>query len=217
MSHNGQHTSAGDDERTRRLRTVALIVVVGIAALAVGAFLGSRSGQDAVVSTTSPSTSSTTASEQPTVSEPPSESPSGSSTAEPTAAALDDGRHFVLADEVVASGGGNALVLDLGYLLTGDEANEAAAEDGVETPVPNGYYIVNDNPKLRTVPISPDASVRYIPADPCCDLVPGDLDAWMDAVNGEVQTDMMGEMGTTWWWITVRAGQVVAIEQQYFP
>ncbi len=217
MSHNGQHTSAGDDERTRRLRTVALIVVVGIAALAVGAFLGSRSGEDAVVSTTSPSTSSTTASEQPTVSEPPSESPSGSSTAEPATAALDDGRHFVLADEVVASGGGNALVLDLGYLLTGDEANEAAAEDGVETPVPNGYYIVNDNPKRRTVPISPDARVRYIPADPCCDLVAGDLDAWIDAVNGEVMTDMMGEMGTTWWWITVRAGQVVAIEQQYFP
>lgn len=217
MSHNGQHTSAGDDERTRRLRTVALIVVVGIAALALGAFLGSRSGEDTAASTTSPSTSSTTASEQPTVSEAPSVTPGGSSTAEPTPAALDEGRHFVLADEVVSSGGENALVVDLGYFLTGDEANEAAAEDGLETPVPNGYYIVNDDPKLRTVPISPDASIRYIPADPCCDLVPGDLDAWMDAVNGEVQTDMMGEMGTTWWWITVRAGQVVAIEQQYVP
>lgn len=217
MSHNGQPTRAGDDGRTRRLRSLALIVVVGVAALAGGLFWGSRSGDDPPVSTTSPSTSSPAANEQPNVSEAPSETPSGTSTAEPTPAALDEGRHFVLADEVVTSDGGNALVLDLGYFLTGDEANEAAAEDGVETPVPNGYYIVNDNPKLRTVPISPDASVRYIPADPCCDLVPGDLDAWMDAVNGEVMTDMVGEMSTTWWWVTVRDGSIVAIEQQYFP
>ncbi|MGZ8620027.1 MAG: hypothetical protein ACXWYE_09005 [Actinomycetota bacterium] len=217
MSHNGQHTSAGDDERTRRLRTIALIVVVGIAALAGGLFLGSRSGDDPAISTTSPWTSSPTASTQPTLSEAPSETPGGSSTLEPTPAALDEGRHFVLADEVVASGGGHALVLDLGSFLTGDEANEAAAEAGMETPVPDGYYIVNDNPRLRTVPISPDASVRYIPADPCCDLVLGDLDAWMDAVNGEVMRDMVGEISTTWWWVTVRHGSIVAIEQQYFP
>ena len=213
MSHNGQHTEARDDERARRLRTIALIVVVGIAALAVGVFLGSRSGEDAAVSTTSPATPSPTSTEGPT----PSETPGESSTAEPSPAALDEGRHFVLADEVVASGGGNALILDLGYFLTGDEANEAAAEDGVETPVPDGYYIVNDNPKLRTVPISPDATVRYIPADPCCDLVLGDLEAWMDAVNGEVMTDMVGEMSNTWWWVAVRDGSIVAIEQQYLP
>jgi len=122
-----------------------------------------------------------------------------------------------VAKEVVDQGGGSALVLDLAYFLTGDEANEAAAEDDVDTPVPNGYYIVNDNPKLRTVPIADDATVRYIPADPCCEPQPWDLSAWMDAVNGEVMTDMMGEMSTTWWWVTVRDGSIVAIEQQYLP
>jgi hypothetical protein len=199
-----------------------LLVAVGTVALAVGLFLGSRSG-DRTTATTSPSP---TVSPTPSADEEPTPSGGSSSSAEPTTAPsqgppapseFGDGRHFVLAEEVETSGSADSLVADLGYFLTDDQANEAAAEAGLETPVPNGYYIVNDNPKLRTVPISPDATVRYIPSDPCCDLQPWDLQAWIDAVNGEVQTDMMGEMSTTWWWITVRAGQVVAIEQQYLP
>jgi hypothetical protein len=127
---------------------------------------------------------------------------------------FEDGRHFVLAERVEPD---DVLVADLGYFFMGDEANEAAAEHGVETPVPNDYYIVNDNPKLRRVPIFADATVRYIPTESCCDLQPWDVRTWIDAVNDDVQTDMMGEMDYTWWWITVRDGQVVAIEQQYVP
>lgn len=216
MSHNGHHAPA-PASRARRNRTIALVAVMGTVALAVGLFLGSRTGaQDAAEGTPSPvATGTPSPSATPTPSSDPS--PTGEPSPEPSPVSLSgfqDGRHFVLAERVEPDA---VLVADLGYFLTGDEANEAAAEHGVETPVPNDYYVVNDNPKARLVPISPDATVRYIPTEACCDLQPWDVGTWIDAVNGEVQTDMLGEMDTTWWWITVRGGQVVAIEQQYFP
>jgi hypothetical protein len=54
------------------------------------------------------------------------------------------------------------MTFDLAYFLTGDAANQAAAEHGDETPVPNDYYIVNDNPLLRTTPISPSVEIDAI-------------------------------------------------------
>lgn len=216
MSHNGHHAPA-PSSKARRNRTIALIVVVGTVALAVGLFLGSRTGaQDdaqetpSPVATQTPSPSATpTPSGEPGPTDEPSPEPSSVSSS-----GFEDGRHFVLGERVEP---GDVLVADLGYFFIGDEANEAAAEHGVETPVPNDYYIQNDNPKLRRVPISPEATVRYIPTESCCDLQPWDLQTWIDAVNGDVQTDMMGEMDYAWWWIAVRDGQVVAIEQQYVP
>jgi hypothetical protein len=214
MSHNGQHAPS-PDRRTRRIRMVVVVATAGAIALAIGLFLGSRS-DDGSSATPSPVASGTPSpSAEPTSSEEPTPSEEPTSTEEPAVASgFADGRHFVLAESVKP---GDVLVADLGYFFTGDEANEAAAGHGVETPVPNDYFIVNDNPKLRRVPISTDATVRYIPSESCCDLQPWDLQTWIDAVNGEVQTDMMGEMSFTWWWITVRGGAVVAIEQQYIP
>ena len=52
------------------------------------------------------------------------------------------------------------MTFDLAYFLTGDAANQAAAEHGDETPVPNDYYIVNDNPSLRTHARLPTVSIR---------------------------------------------------------
>jgi hypothetical protein len=118
--------------------------------------------------------------------------------------------------KVTGSGNDLAVVVDLAYFLTDDDANEAAAEHGMETPVPDGYYIVNDNPKLRSVPLSPDAAVTYIPVSACCDEQEGDLSAWVDSVNGTVQSDYP-DPSFTWWWVTVRAGSIVAIEQQFLP
>lgn len=217
MSHNGQHAPS-PDHRTRRIRMVVVVAIVGAVALAVGLFLGSRSGDTDDVATPTPLASETPSpSAEPTTSEEPapSEEPTATPSEGPVAGSgFEDGRHFVLAESVEP---GDVLVADLGYFFTGEEANEAAADHGFETPVPNDYFIVNDNPKLRRVPIAPDASVRYIPTRSCCDLQPWDIRTWIDAVNGEVQTDMMGEMSYTWWWITVRTGRVVAIEQQYVP
>jgi hypothetical protein len=57
---------------------------------------------------------------------------------------------------------GDEIVADYAQWLTGDEADQAAIEDG-EIPegdtVPNGYYIRNQNPQLRTLPLASDAAV----------------------------------------------------------
>jgi hypothetical protein len=62
------------------------------------------------------------------------------------------------------------LTFDLAEFLTGEAAAQAAAEHGDESPPPNDYYIVNDNPKLRTMPIAPDATIQAIDWTNCCEL-----------------------------------------------
>jgi hypothetical protein len=48
---------------------------------------------------------------------------------------------------------------DRATFLTGEAANKAAAAHGDETPVPNDYYIVNDNPKLRVLVLASTVDV----------------------------------------------------------
>jgi hypothetical protein len=211
MSHTPR--SSRDTERRRRARLIAIVVVVGVLAFVGGVVAASlRGGDDAgspVVSTSPTTDPSPSATPSPSPSVSPSASPSG------TAAPLPDGRHFGLLSSI--SGTEPALLsFDLAYWYTGDKANEVAASRGDETPVPNGYYIVNDNAKLRDLPLAPTVDVRYIPEDQCCELQPGTLDGLEAAVNGTAMTDYP-DMSYTYWWITISNAQVVKIEQQYLP
>ena len=51
------------------------------------------------------------------------------------------------------------LRFDRAVLLTGEAADDASAAHGGESPVPNDYYIQNDNPRLREVVIGDQATV----------------------------------------------------------
>ena len=51
------------------------------------------------------------------------------------------------------------LRFDRAVLLTGNAADAASAAHGGESPVPNDYYIQNDNPRLREVVIADQARV----------------------------------------------------------
>jgi hypothetical protein len=51
------------------------------------------------------------------------------------------------------------LRFDRAILLTGPAADAASAAHGGESPVPNDYYIQNDNPRLRDVPVRDDVTV----------------------------------------------------------
>jgi hypothetical protein len=51
------------------------------------------------------------------------------------------------------------LRFDRAVLLTGKAADAASAAHGGESPVPNDYYIQNDNPRLREVVIHDQARV----------------------------------------------------------
>jgi hypothetical protein len=78
---------------------------------------------------------------------------------------LEDGRHFGYLESIDLETPVSTVVFDLAYLLTGEEANQAAAENGYPTPVDNDYYIVNDNPRLRTLLVSPDIRIRLVDWD----------------------------------------------------
>jgi hypothetical protein len=133
-------------------------------------------------------------------------------------AELEDGEHFGFVEEVDPTDG--TLVLDLAYFLTGEAANEAAAEHGDEVPVPNDYYIVNDNDRLRTLTLAGDVVLSLLDWNHCCDeRFRGDLDSFARAIDeGTFEAGGFVYNGTlSPYWLTVENGEVVRIQEQYLP
>ncbi len=196
-------------------RSVVIAAVIAVIAVALGGgYLLARDngGSEAAPpigrsSLLPPST--TSHSPKPSVTETASPSP------EPNAQ-LEEGRYFVYAKKVAELGDSSYLKLDLAYLLKDQAAIDAAAAHG-DLPPEDGYYIVNDNPLLRTVTINPDVTVRYIPTGALdqATLKPGNIDGWSAAVNGTAMTDYRD--GDAGWWIVIQGGEITSIKQQYFP
>src|SRR5207237_8505488 len=80
---------------------------------------------------------------------------------------LEDGRYIVFVKELDPSAEPASLRFDLALSLTGDAANAYAAAHGMETPVPNDNLIVNDNPKLRLMPLASDVEIDVIAYGSC--------------------------------------------------
>jgi hypothetical protein len=137
----------------------------------------------------------------------------------PPPAQLVDGDHFGFIEEVDASGG--TLVLDLAYFLTGKAANEAAAARGDEVPVPNDYYIVNDNPRLRTLALAEDVQLWLLDWNNCCDeRFDGDLETFSEAIDDppvESGDGFIYQGSLSPYWLIVENGEVVRIQEQYLP
>lgn len=149
----------------------------------------------------------------------PSPSPSPTDSPSPTPGPeLEDGRHFGYIESVDIRTLPGTMVFDLAYFLTGDEANEAAEEHGDETPVPNDYYIVNDNPRLRTLVVSRNIRILLLDWKNCCDqFFPADPGRFQDsfALDDYPPGNYKGRFSQ--YWLTVRDGVVTAIEEQYLP
>ena len=105
------------------------------------------------------------------------------------------------------------LAVGSGAIIALSSGGEEAAERGDE--VVNDYYVVNDNARLRTLPLADEVVVRYIPADGCCDLQDGDIDAWLESILGTNPTDYPGKDAA--WWFVVDGGRITRIEQQFLP
>jgi hypothetical protein len=148
----------------------------------------------------------------------PSPLPSATPLEEPDAE-LVDGRHFgwVRAVDLEAL----SIEFDLASFLTGDEANEAAEERGDETPVPNDYYIVDDNPRLRTLGVGPTLEIVLFDWNRCCDeTIPAGLDAFAEAIASDEPITVDGSLlygGYSPYWITIEGGVITRIEEQYLP
>ena len=132
---------------------------------------------------------------------------------------LEDGHHFGFIRSIDPEGA--TLVLDLAYFLTGEEANQASEEHGGENPVPNDYYIVNDNPKLRTLALSPDLEIDLLDWDHCCDqFFRADLDDFATAMAANDITTIDGRLyygSVSPYWLDVEGGVVTRIQEQYLP
>ncbi|MFZ0625923.1 MAG: hypothetical protein WAN34_05475 [Acidimicrobiia bacterium] len=122
------------------------------------------------------------------------------------------------------------IVADYAQWLTGEEANRAAVAAG-DIPegeeVPNGYYILNVNDRLRTLPLA-ESPVVVLPTSasgPVIDVNVG-LDQWLSLFDegkpwaeGESPGDDYFGSGSIWtpYWLTLADGVVVQIHQQYVP
>ncbi len=204
-----------------RDRKKALIVGAVIAALLVfglGYLLGTGGDDQAAVSPAATTPAPTSATRSPKPTDTPSPSPSPIATGEPGGDTLPDGRYFVQLTDIQGGEEGPLLLqYDLAYFLTGEEANQAAEDRGLETPVPNDYFIVNDNPKLRLTPLEGVYSVKYIPEGSGLSSPVKAHEAQFLGWMGEtVQTDFPPK-DTSWWWVTIENGSVTKIEQQYLP
>ena len=114
--------------------------------------------------------------------------PAGTTTLGPTTAGLgdlDEGPHLGyltgVRDGTVEGQSVQIVGFDKVELLTGEEAVEAARDAGDigpdDTAVDNDYYIVNDNPLVRDLPVIPDGQVWVLENDGGSpDLRPGSVD-----------------------------------------
>jgi hypothetical protein len=201
------------DERMKRNVLIVGAIVLALLSIGSGALIA-LSGDDERAETPS-ETPSVTATDEPSGEPTESPEPSASETPEPSESPnLEDGHHFVFVKGgLLAPDGTRRVRFDLAYFLTGDEAEEAANAHGDEFV--NDYYIVNDNDRLRLLPLADEVEVEYIPVGACCDLQAGNVDAWLEAVLGTNQTDYGGK--DVPWWFTVEGGEITKIEQQYLP
>jgi len=221
MSSNGQADPEPSGDRRRRLLLVG-IIVLALLVFGGGYVLGKGNGQASASPAIMPSAPTETPS--PTEEPKPSKSHSATETSSSASAVptpepdvLGDGKYFVqLTDIQGGEEGPLQLQYDLAYFLQGDAANQAAADRGLETPVPNDYLIVNDTHKLRLTPLAGVYGVKYLPEGSCCQLVKAheaQFLGWM----GQTQQSDFPPKDTSWWWITIAGGEVTKIAQQYLP
>lgn len=205
------------DERMKRNALIVGALVLALLSIGAGALIALSDDDDRAGSPSSTPSSTTTPSPSPTDTPSSSPEPSETQTPEPSGSEspiLEDGHHFVFVKRALYPPDGSPRVrFDLAEYLTGTQGEQAAEDHGDEFV--NGYYIVNDNPRLRILPLADDVEVGYIPATQCCELQPGDIDAWLESINQTNQTDYGGK--DVPWWFTVEGGEITLIEQQYLP
>jgi hypothetical protein len=134
------------------------------------------------------------------------------------AAQLEDGRHFGYIKAVELETSPATLEFDLAYLLKGEEANHEAAKRGYPTPVDNDYFIVNDNPRLRTLPLAENVQIRLLDRKQCC-LTFFDASLQRFAASFELEQYPASNYKGTFsaYELRVEDGVVVEIDEHFFP
>lgn len=148
----------------------------------------------------------------------PEPTPEPTETPEPAAPETgeNDGRYIGYVKRIYNVGSTRYVEIDYIQFLTGDEAADAAAARGDESPPPNDYYIVNENPRLRQFPVQMG--------------IPVTMWTWAMESSGVSEQDVLFDI---WWdrlfmsgdarlqavpyWIELEDGVITSIEEQYLP
>lgn len=130
---------------------------------------------------------------------------------------LEDGRHAAYLTGIEVDN--RTLTMDVIQFLTGPQAVDSYHRDNPADPdgPPNDYYIVNENPRLRTLPVAADVRVRLVRLHEGggAELKPG---AWEELPSYLAHyPDELGRLSGNPFWITVVAGRITTIEEQYIP
>jgi hypothetical protein len=204
-------------------------VVVTLAVLVVVAVLWARDGgggEEGVSAPTTWASEAPAATDERPASPPPAatattpgESPARAAATGPTggtdaAAVLVDGRHPVFFTGFDVAG--STVEFDLVQYLTGDEARAYAEEH--EDEYGEEYYdqyIVNENPRLRSLPVAGDVQITVLQTAESTSsphaITFGELPGYVGTDHGPAVT----HLGYNAFWLTVRDGTVVAIDEQY--
>ena len=196
--------------------------------LVVVTLLVACSSDDGITATTGPPDATTTPLESTTTTTPPdattttsptttapvttTSGPDSNSLAEGsgctpgTTDGLPDGEWFGYVEDATR----NELDFDLACWFTGENAAQAAGEDGEESPPPNDYYVRNANAAIRTLALGAGAGVTWMPnpGDPSTEETVA-YDDWLNE-----RTDRSYQPGV---WLTIADGAIIEIREQYVP
>jgi hypothetical protein len=212
----------------RSKKGIAIVAGIALVMLALGfgtAYLVSRSAvsaaeerarlaeeQAAVDTTKEPSAT------VPTIEPTASVEPTTPATDDTTPSDIQDGVFFTFIEKVTVTGGVSYLTADYAQFLTGGEAAAAATAAGDESPPPNDYYIVNENEKLRTLPVASSVNTVILTTFEEHVGTEGYLigfSEWRDMVNGVINDFPRATMVP--YWVTIKGGKVTKIAEQYLP
>ncbi len=132
---------------------------------------------------------------------------------------------FAFIRGIDTTGSSPALIVDYAEFLTGEEAVQAAIEDGelpadqAEEGLPNDFYIRNQNPQLRTLPFGPAPSLYLFDYTRT-----GEFDYDRVSLEGLVGIIESGDDSPYYFstsdypvWLTVQGDLILQIAPQYLP
>jgi len=205
---------------TRTVTAASIGFVFLVAAMVIGVVVATHDdgGNDATraptapstePSATAPSTTDTDAGGGAVTTAPPPTSPSAGPV-------LEDGRHPAYLTGIDVAG--RSVQFDMIQFLTGAEAIAAWDEQHPDGPggPPNDYFIINDNQRLRRLPVTDDVAVTVLDMTGGFQpLVVAFTDLPTELAAGPIPYEYRLEV--TPFWLTVEDGTITAIEEQYIP
>jgi hypothetical protein len=212
-------TSPGHGEGHRRRWIVAAGVAVVVLVVAVIAGVATWGDDETSTSGTSTTEAPSATETPPTVAPAPAPAPvvPAPGPTDDGAVLLEDGRHAAMITGLDVDG--RAVEVDVVQFLMGDEATAAYREDHPDDPTgspDNDYYIVNDNPRLRTLPVADDVVVTVVSTSTSANdphrIAFEDLPGYVATYEGAG-----GQLWYNPFWLTVEDDRIVALDEQYTP